>query len=85
MSANKIIDEFTDRPVSHQRKSQLRAVRDGNCMTRFKPREKHPAQCDSCFQKKRDRLGIKPWRPGSRGRMPHWAILAECAKGGNVA
>lgn len=31
MSRKRIIDEFTDLPVSRQRKYQLRATRDGRC------------------------------------------------------
>ncbi len=33
-----IIDEFTDLKVSHQRKSQLRNVRDGKCATCGRPK-----------------------------------------------
>ncbi len=38
MARQKIIDEFTDLPVSRQRKRQMRMKRDGRCVICGKPR-----------------------------------------------
>ena len=50
-----IIDEFTDRPVSRQRKLQLRWARDGFCILCRKDREKYASRCDSCHKKESER------------------------------
>lgn len=69
---HKINDEFTALTVSRQRKSQLRAVSDGKCMTCYKPRNMYPQHCDACFQKGREKNGHSPWRENGPGRPPHW-------------
>lgn len=50
---HKIIDEFTDLPVSHQRKSQLRAVKNGKCGQCFRRQVHKAGSCRQCYDKKR--------------------------------
>lgn len=72
----KIIDEFTDLPVSRQRIKQLRWKRDGRCRICGAPIvatsanfcEKH---ADKAAQLNRKQKGSQPWRPGCRGRIPN--------------
>ena len=45
MAGRKIIDEFTDLPVSHQRKSQLRNRKRGLCENCGKPPNVENARC----------------------------------------
>ena len=66
--SNKIIDEFTDLPVSAQRKAQLRRCRDGLCIICSKPRNQYTTLCDDCGEKHRNleyqRSGKGKWRNG---------------------
>jgi len=72
----KIIDEFTDRPVSRQRIKQLRWKRDGRCSICGKPHSATSANfCDkhaeSATKFGRKYSSSKPWHPGGRGRIPN--------------
>jgi hypothetical protein len=74
VSRPKIIDEFTDLPIHHHRKWQLRQKRDGKCVLCGKPRNLYWEKCDDCQERfrvwNRERNGFQPWRPGGRGRPP---------------
>ena len=67
-------DEFTALHVSHQRKSQLRAVKAGRCSNCFKGPLETANHCRQCAERNRRlarRLtGSKPWKPGGPGRPP---------------
>jgi len=74
----KIIDEFTDLPVSRQRKKQLRYQRDNRCMICGQPREAEATNKVLCVrhttafnQQQRARAGFQPWQPGKAGRPRH--------------
>jgi len=70
----KIQDEFTDLPVSRNRKNQLRRKKAGCCTLCGKPRNFYWEKCDACQAKVREatrRLkGFNAWQPGRRGRPP---------------
>lgn len=60
--------------VSRQRAKQLEYVSQGRCYRCGAPRQHYAVECDACHGKvmaaRRQRLGQKAWRPGSRGRKP---------------
>jgi hypothetical protein len=62
----KIQDQFTRKKVSSQRRSQLRNVARGLCMTCGKPRKTYSHRCDACERKR----GFRAWKPGSKGHAP---------------
>lgn len=71
----KIIDQFTDLPVSKQRKHQLRRKAAGLCEVPgccFPPVGKSYCKyhLKKWRQRQRKKLGCKPWHPGGKGRPP---------------
>jgi hypothetical protein len=71
----KILDEFTNLPVSRQRKLQLRALKAGLCSGCFKQPVFRAERCKSCYGKllkrnaryrlqnrRKYRLWLKRWR-----------------------
>ena len=69
----KIIDEFTDLPVSRERKRQLRNHKRGLCKC-GSPQYGLARKCLKCLQYCRrmanERDGTSQWEPGKRGRPP---------------
>jgi uncharacterized OB-fold protein len=50
MPRKPIKDEFTDLPISRQRKRQLRLIRDGKCRICGKAKEPERQQCPTCLK-----------------------------------
>jgi hypothetical protein len=55
VSRRKIIDEFSNLPVSRQRKAQLRAVKRGLCACCFKRKAVNGERCEPCDAKRAKR------------------------------
>jgi len=77
-----IKDEFSDLPVSRQRKLQLRWKRDGRCVSCGNPKEHSGyVHCTACLDKvlgrQRAKFGFKPWTPGGRGRPPQRLLTQQ--------
>lgn len=74
LDRKKIFDEFMNRPISRQRKCQLRWQRDGKCDLCGTPVNLFATKCDQhgFAQRKstRRRHRCQAWRPGGPGRPP---------------
>lgn len=71
---NKIVDQFTDLPISPQQKWKLRKKAARLCVLCGKPLNLYWSYCDPCqtkiTAKRRVKAGNQPWRPGHVGRPP---------------
>lgn len=71
---NKIIDEFTELPISRQRKKQLRWQRDGLCELCGRPVAFGSTLCEKHLLQNRAwnraNRGSKQWHAGGQGRPP---------------
>jgi len=70
-----IKDEFSDLPISRQRKYQLRKLKNGKCQICGKQLSRFSAtRCDKHHEYSRVhtrlKMGYKPWVEGGVGRPP---------------
>lgn len=81
MTTKKIIDEFTDLPISRQRKYQLRRVKKGVCISCGRPLFLGGRFCEKHYNRNqqvaRKREGNNAWRKGHRGRPPLTYIIKQ--------